>query len=51
MVKIETGIVRPSKPLFYCRYNDDIYSRYTKDEFDNLFHALSNYHKNINLTS
>ena len=27
MVKMENDVVIPSKPIFYCRFVDDIYSR------------------------
>ena len=36
--------------LFYSRYADDIYNRRRKDEFDEVFQALNNYHENIKLT-
>ena len=29
---------------------DDIYNRCKKNEFDEVFHALNNYHENIKLT-
>ena len=50
MEKMEIDIVHPLKPLFYSRYVDDIYNRCRKDEFDEDFHALNNYHENIKLT-
>ena len=50
MIKMENDIVIPMKPIFYCRYVDDIYSRRKKNIEDSLFKALNSYHKNINLT-
>ena len=50
MVKMEIDVVCPLKPLFYSRYVGDIYNRHRKDEFDEVFHALNNYHENIKLT-
>ena len=47
---METDVVHPLKPLFDSRYVDDIYHRCSKDEFDDIFQALNNYHENINLT-
>ena len=38
------------KPLFYCRYVDDIFNRTKKNIEDSLFKALNSYHKNIKLT-
>ena len=49
-LKMEIDVVRPLKPLFYSRYVDDIYNRRRKDEFDDVFNALNNYHENIKLT-
>ena len=49
MVKMEIEVACPLKPLFYGRYEDDIYNRYKKDEFDKVFHVLNNYHENIKL--
>ena len=50
MVNMENNVALPLKCLFYSRYVDDIYNRRRKDEFDEIFHALNNYHENINLT-
>ena len=48
-VKIENDVVIPSKPIFYCRFVNDIYSR--RKLGDNvLFDRLSRYHPNIKLT-
>ena len=49
MVKIENDVVILSKPIFYCRFVDGIYSR---RKFGNnvLFDQLNYYHPNIKLT-
>ena len=44
MVKMENNVVIPSKPIFYCRFVDDIYCNV-------LFGRLNNYHLNIKLTT
>ena len=49
-IKIENEIVIPTKPIFYRRYVDDIYSRRKKNIEDSLFKALNSYHKNRKLT-
>ena len=46
--KIEIDVVCPLKPLFYSRYVDDIYNRHRKDEYDQVFSALNNYHDTDN---
>ena len=49
MVKMENDVVIPSKPIFYRRFVDDIYSR--RKLGDNvLFDRLNSYHPNIKLT-
>ena len=49
MVKMENDVVIPSKPIFYRRFVDDIYSR--RKLGDNvLFDRLNSYHPNIRLT-
>ena len=49
MVKMENDVVIPSKPIFYHRFVDDIYSR--RKLGDNvLFDRLNSYHPNIKLT-
>ena len=46
---MENDIVIPSKPIFYHRFVDDIYSR--RKLGDNvLFEQLNSYHQNIKLT-
>ena len=47
---MEIEVVRPLKPSLYSRYADDIHNGRKKDEFDKVFHALSNYYENIKLT-
>ena len=50
MVKMENDVVTPSKPIFYRRFVDDIYS--TRKLRENvLFDQLNNYHPNIKLTT
>ena len=48
MVKMENDVVIPSKPIFYCRFVDDIYSRH-KLGGNILFDRLNSYHPNIRL--
>ena len=50
MVKMENDVVISSKPIFYCRFVDDIYSRRKLGNND-LFDQLNNYHPNIKLTT
>ena len=49
MVKMENDIVTPSKPIFYPRFVDDIYSRQKLGD-NVLFDRLNNYHPNIKFT-
>ena len=49
MVKMENDVVIPSKPIFYCRFVDDIYSRQKLGD-NVLFDQLNSYHPNIKLT-
>ena len=49
MVKIENDVVIPSKPIFYCRFLDDIYSRWKLGD-NVLFDRLNSCHPNIKLT-
>ena len=49
MIKMENDIVIPSKPIFYHRFLDDIYSRQKLGD-NVLFDQLNNYHPNIKLT-
>ena len=46
---MENGVLIPSKPIFYCRFVDDIYGRgHLRDNV--LLDRLNNYHPNIKLT-
>ena len=49
IVKIENDVVIPSKPIFYRRFVDDIYSRRKLGD-DVLFDRLNSYHSIIQLT-
>ena len=49
MVKMENDVVIPSKPIFYRRFVDDIYSRQKLGD-NVLFDWLNSYHPNIKLT-
>ena len=46
---MENDVVIPSKPIFYCRFVDDIYSRQELGG-NVLFDRLRGYHPNIKLT-
>ena len=46
VVKMENDVVIPSKPFFYHRFVDDIYSRWKLGD-NILFDRLNNYHPNI----
>ena len=50
MNKMENDVVVSAKPVFHCRFVDDIYNRRKNNTEDKLYHSLSNYHKNIKLT-
>ena len=49
-VEMELDVVKPFKPKFHKRYANDIYSKGIKNQPDELFQKLNNYHPNINLT-
>ena len=49
MVKMENDVVIPSKPIFYHRFVDDIYSRLKLGD-NILFDQLNSYHPNMKLT-
>ena len=49
MIRMETDVVVPIRPIFYKRYIDDTYSRGQKNISDVLFDALNNYHPKIKL--
>ena len=46
---METNVVIPSKPTFYRRFVDDIYSRWKLGD-NVLIDRLNNYHSNIKVT-
>ena len=48
MVKMENDVVIPSKPIFYHRFVDDIYSRQKLGD-NVLFDPLNHYHPILNL--
>ena len=50
MIRIETDVVVPIRPIFYKQYVDDIYNRRQKNTCDVLYGAISNYHPTIKLT-
>ena len=49
VVKLENDVVISSKPIFYWKFVDDIYSRWKLGD-NILFDQLNNYHPNIKLT-
>ena len=49
MVKMKNDVVIPSKPIFYHRFVDHIYSRWKLGD-NVLFDQLNCYHPNIKLT-
>ena len=49
MIKMESEIVIPQKPLFYRHCVDDIYNRRKMFKHDELFQKLNNYHPKIKL--
>ena len=50
MIRTENEVAKPLKPLFFRRYVDSIYSHHKENCNDQLYHELSNYHPDINLT-
>ena len=48
--KMENDVVIPTKPIFYRRFVDDIYSTWKLGD-NALFDRLNNYHPNIKLTN
>ena len=50
MIRMETDVVVPIRPIFYKRYVDDIYNRRQKNTRDVLYNAINNYHPKIKLT-
>ena len=47
MMRMETDVVVPIRPIFYKRYVDDIYNRRQKNTCDVLYNAINNYHPKI----
>ena len=50
LTKLEIDKVRPTKPLFYKRFVDDVINRRKKNTPDSLLTSLNCYHANINFT-
>ena len=50
LTKLEIDKVRPTKPLFYKRFVDDVINRMNKNTPDSLLTSLNCYHPNINFT-
>ena len=50
MIRMETDVVVPIRPIFYKRYIDYIHNRRQKNTSDVLYDALNNYHPKIKLT-
>ena len=50
MCKMEEGVVKPLKPIFYKRYVDDTYVKRKRNKADTHFDALNPYHPNIKFT-
>ena len=50
MIRMETDVVVPIRPMFYKRYVDDIYNRRQKNTVDKLYDGLNNYHPKVKLT-
>ena len=50
MIRMETDVVVPNRPIFYKRYVDEIYNRCQKNTVDKLYYGLNNYHPKVKLT-
>ena len=50
MIRMETEVVVPIRPIFYKRCVDDTYSRRQKNTVDKLLEDLNNYHRKLKLT-
>ena len=50
MAKLENEVVKPSNPIFYQRYVDDIFNIRKKGTQDKLFEDLNKYHPNMKFT-
>ena len=50
MIRMETDIMAPIRPIIYKRFLDDIYNRRHKNTVDKLYDGLNNYHPKVKLT-
>ena len=50
MIRMETDVVVPIRPIFYKQYLDDIYNRHQKNTVDKLYDGLNNYRPKARLT-
>ena len=50
MIRMETDVVVPIRPIFYKRYVDDRYNHCQKNTVDKLYDRLNNYHPKVKLT-
>ena len=50
MSKLEADVVTPQAPPFYDRYVDDIFTKKSKNESDELLESMNCYHENIKFT-
>ena len=50
IIRVETDIVVPIRPIFYKRYVDDIYNCCQKNAVDKVYDGLNNYHPKVRLT-
>ena len=48
---MEEDVVKPTKPQFSQCFAEDINMRRKKDQDDQLYYKMKNYHKNIELTT
>ena len=50
LTKLDNKKVKPTRPIFYRRFVDDVINRRKKNKPDSLFSAINYYHPNINFT-
>ena len=50
MIRMETNVEVPIRPIFYKRYVDYIYNRRQKNTCNVLYDAINNYHSKVKLT-
>lgn len=50
MIRTESVIIKPLKPVFYKGYDDGIYSHRKNNRINQLYCDLNNYLPNISLT-